>query len=216
MGIGRVIARLRPYFLEMRVLPRPNHVILRLKRPHSRHSLSPCLCPIPSVGEALHKLDRSCCNGLFDGLYVRCRWPAAVAAARCIGRGRVVLLRPRVPLPHPLVLSPRHLLVPRLQASSAGSDRDRGTDPSADGTLALNERNSADQLRFLGFIVSNARAADLVVDDQALALAKWAPGSVDTWTGMVRALSKTTTMYPDLSRSAALAQHIRLLAAAGR
>ena len=119
-------------------------------------------------------------------------------------------------LPHQMVLSPRHLLVPQLRASNAGSDRDRGPDPSAVGTQAPGERDTADQLRFLGSIIFDARAADLVVDDQALALAKWALGSVNTGKSMLCALSKTTTMYPDLSRPAALAQHIRLRAVAGR
>jgi len=136
--------------------------------------------------------------------------------ARCIGHGKgarrtqprvlTLLLRPRPPLPMQGV--------PR--GTSAGS-----TTPACPCHLdslgrGASDHDTADQLRFLGSIVSDAWHADPVEDDRALALAKWAPGTVEVWIPLLRALSKTATKFPELSRADALSQHVRLMAAAGR
>ena len=81
---------------------------------------------------------------------------------------------------------------------------------------AVDGGGSADDLWFLSTRLLDARAEDLVVSDQALAIGRWAPGTVDTWAGLVLGLSVTATKYRELNRSQPLAQHLRLMAAQGK
>ena len=93
-----------------------------------------------------------------------------------------------------------------------------GTAPalSYDAVGAVDGGSTADDLRFLGSRLLDAKADDPVTSDQALAIGRWAPGTVDTWAGLLRGLSVTATKYPELNGSQTLAQHLRLLAAQGK
>ena len=81
---------------------------------------------------------------------------------------------------------------------------------------AVDGGGTANDLRFLSSRLLDVRAEDTVISDQALAIGKWAPGTVDTWAGLLRGLSVTATKYPQLNRSQTLAQHLRLMAAQGK
>ena len=78
---------------------------------------------------------------------------------------------------------------------------------------AVDGGGSANDLRFLSSRLLDARAEDPVISDQALAVGGWAPGTMDTWGGLLRGLSVTATKYPELNRSQTLAPHLRLMAA---
>ena len=81
---------------------------------------------------------------------------------------------------------------------------------------AVNGGGTAEDLRFLSSRLLDARTDDLVISDQALAIGRWAPGTVDTWVGLLRGLSDTATKYLELNRSQTLAQHLQLLGAQGK
>jgi hypothetical protein len=81
---------------------------------------------------------------------------------------------------------------------------------------AVDGGGSANDLPFLSSRLLDARAEDLVISDQALAIGTCAPGTVDTWACLLRGLSVTATKYPELNISQTLAQHLQLMAAQGK
>ena len=86
-------------------------------------------------------------------------------------------------------------MVRASRASSVGSTFSGAPGASGVRAAGLSSDNSADQLRFIATVIVDARFANLVDKDCALALAKWAPSSLDTWIPQLRALSRTATMY---------------------
>ena len=70
---------------------------------------------------------------------------------------------------------------------------------------AVDGGGSADDLQFLNSPLLDARAEDPVVSDQALSIDRWAPGTMDTWAGLLRGMSVTATKYRELNRSQTLA-----------
>ena len=153
----------------------------------------------------------------------------AAGAQKCTGAGkaaprptRILLPRQGLSLRHPL---PLDLFAPCLPGPMAirgprvGDERPASTPRTAPGGVVqpgTQSGGTADELRFLSTRLLDARARDPYASDQALALGRWAPSTVDSWAGLLRGLSVTATKYPEFTRAQVLAQHIRLLAAQGR
>ena len=66
---------------------------------------------------------------------------------------------------------------------------------------AVNGGGSVDYLRFLSSPLLDAKGEDPVISNEALAIGRRAPGTVDRWARLWRGLSITATKYPELNRS---------------
>ena len=153
----------------------------------------------------------------------------AAGAPKCTGAGKAAprptrVLPPRQGLslrrPLPLDLFAPCLLGPMaIRGPRVGDERPASTPRTAPtGVVHPSDQSggTADELRFLSTRLLDARARDPYASDQALALGRWAPSTVDSWAGLLKGLSVTATKYPEFTKAQVLAQHIRLLAAQGR